>query len=319
MGKIALLEPRPLSELQARYGGALDPQMVDAVIERVITPEQASDPSDLVVVTSSRVLPRVESAQGILLCSEEMAHRVHTRRRWIHSHPMWVVAELLAPLERSASPVSAARSGSAVTHAQIAPDVEIGPGAVIFSGAVIGAGCRIGPNAVIYPSVRLAERVIVGAGAVIGAPGFGWTRGPENQLRRIPQLGGVEVMADVEIGALCTIASGTLGPTRIGVGVKLDAQIHVGHNAEIGEGTMVAAQSGFAGSSRIGPEVHIGGQVGIADHVQVGEGARIAAKSGVIGDVPAHATVAGYPALPRMRWLRAMARLVRSAAQSHPS
>jgi UDP-3-O-[3-hydroxymyristoyl] glucosamine N-acyltransferase len=98
----------------------------------------------------------------------------------------------------------------------------------------------------------------------------------------------------------------------------MDAQCHVGHNVEIGEGTIIAAQCGFAGSVKIGRGVMVGGQVGVADHVHVGDGARLAAKSGVIGDVPAGATFAGYPATPRMQWLRAWARLHRSGPGADP-
>jgi UDP-3-O-[3-hydroxymyristoyl] glucosamine N-acyltransferase len=116
---------------------------------------------------------------------------------------------------------------------------------------------------------------------------------------------------DVAIGPLSTIDAGTLSPTRIRHGAKLDAHVHVGHNSEIGPGAILAAQCGIAGSVRVGAGVLVGGQVGIADHVVVGDGARIAAKSGVIGDVPAGATFAGYPAVPRLRWLRALARLYR--------
>jgi UDP-3-O-[3-hydroxymyristoyl] glucosamine N-acyltransferase len=112
---------------------------------------------------------------------------------------------------------------------------------------------------------------------------------------------------DVVIGPLSTVDAGTLAPTRIRRGAKLDAHVHVGHNTEIGEGAIIAAQCGFAGSVKIGRGVLVGGQAGIADHVVVGDGARIAGKSGVIGDVPPGATVAGYPAVPRMRWLRALA------------
>ena len=156
----------------------------------------------------------------------------------------------------------------------------------------------------------------VGASSVIGSPGFGWAMGPAGERVRVPQLGGVLIEDDVSIGPLVTIDAGTLGPTIVRRGVKLDAHVHVGHNCEIGEDTVMAAQSGLAGSVKIGRRVLIGGQVGIADHVRVGDDARIAAKSGVIGDVPAGAVVAGYPAIARVRWLRGLARLYRRRYES---
>lgn len=166
----------------------------------------------------------------------------------------------------------------------------------------------VGPGVHVLPRVRIGKRVRVDPGTVIGAPGFGHT-----STRSIPQLGGVIIEDDVEIGALCTIACGTIAPTIIRRGAKLDAQVHVGHNCEIGAGTLIAAQTGIAGSVKIGAGVLIGGQVGIADHIVIGDGARIAAKSGVIGDVEPGETVAGYPAVRRMKWLRGLARLYREA------
>ena len=132
-------------------------------------------------------------------------------------------------------------------------------------------------------------------------------------MRAIPQLCGVVLEDEVAVGPLSTIDAGTLVPTRIRRRAKLDAHVHVGHNSEVGEDTLIAAQCGFAGSVTIGARVLVGGQVGIADHVVVGDDARIAAKSGVIADVPAGAVMAGYPAVPRMRWLRAMAKLFGAA------
>jgi UDP-3-O-[3-hydroxymyristoyl] glucosamine N-acyltransferase len=121
----------------------------------------------------------------------------------------------------------------------------------------------------------------------------------------------VLVEDDVEIGPLATVDAGTLAPTILRRSTRIDAHVHVGHNACLGPSAMIAAQSGFAGSVEIGAGVKVGGQAGVADHVRVGSGAQIAAKSGVIGDVAPGQVVAGYPAVARGRWLRGMARLLR--------
>ena len=173
---------------------------------------------------------------------------------------------------------------------------------------------ELGPGVHLLPRVRIGKRVRIDPGSVIGAPGFGHVAAKDGASpRSVPQLGGVIIEDDVEIGALCTIAAGTLAPTILRRGAKLDAQVHVGHNCDVGEGTLIAAQTGLAGSVRIGRGVLIGGQVGIADHIVVGDGARIAAKSGVIGDVAPGETVGGYPAVERRKWLRGLAKMYRDA------
>jgi UDP-3-O-[3-hydroxymyristoyl] glucosamine N-acyltransferase len=177
---------------------------------------------------------------------------------------------------------------------------------------VIGEGCRLGQGVVLGPGVVLGDRVVVGANSVIGAPGFGWSVDEAGEPRRVPQLGGVVIERDVEIGALCTIDAGTLGPTRIGEGSKIDAQVHIGHNVRVGRRVLVAAQSGFAGSVTVDDDVRVGGQVGVADHVHVGARAVLLAKSGVTGDVAPGEVVGGYPAMPRWRWLRGVARMLES-------
>jgi len=298
-----------LGELAARFGGTLDAGADACVVRRVTPPDDARDDTDLAIVTHARHVGAARKLPGAVLCIDHLARRLDQRRRWIHPQPMWVVAKLLAA--RAWTPPLAApeRAVYVADGATLAHGVALGAGAVVHAGARIGPGCRIGENAVIYPGVELGERVSIGPGSVIGRPGFGWVEGPAGELERIPQLGGVVIEDDVEIGALCTVDAGTLGPTRIRRDTKLDAHVHLGHNVEIGPGALVAAQAGFAGSARLGAGVLVGGQTGVADHVSVGKGARLAAKSGVIGDVPAGATVAGFPAVPRIRWLRAMAAL----------
>jgi len=302
--------PRSLQDLAEALGGSVDDEARDVVINRVSSPEHASDES-LVPIFQAGAIATLTDRNAVVLVTPELASRFAPGRRWVHDHARWVLAKLLQsvgphPAEPRVSPHAVIEPG-----ASLAPTVRVGHGAVVLSGAMIGEDSSVEPNAVIYGSVRLGRRVFVGAGAIVGRPGFGWAHGPDGQVLRIPQLGGVEVEDDVEIGALATVDAGTLTPTRLRRGCKLDAQVHVGHNVEIGEATMVAAQTGFAGSVTVGRNVLVGGQVGVADHAVIGDFARLAGRSGVIGDIPPHATVAGYPAVDRMRWLRAIARMMR--------
>jgi UDP-3-O-[3-hydroxymyristoyl] glucosamine N-acyltransferase len=308
MAGVDFVEPVLLSALVARHGGRIDASIGGRRVERLTTPADAVGETDLVVLTSARWAAAAAAAPGVVLCSEELAPRVSGARCWTHEHAQWVLAAILED-HALLAPLGPLRADTAVVEpgADVSATARVSSGAVVMAGAVVGDGCSIGPGAVIHGGARLERDVIVGANSVVGRPGFGWAVGPLGAVRRIPQLGGVVVEAEAEIGALCTIDAGTLGPTRIGRGVKLDAHVHVGHNVVIEPGVLVAAQAGFAGSVRIGAGVRIGGQAGIADHVTVGAGARIAAKSGVIGDIPPGAVVAGFPAVPRVRWLRALA------------
>jgi len=281
------ITPCSFLELVDRFGGVVHNGRA-GIVRRISSLEHAGE-GDLAPFFSARYADhaRLASEHGaFLLVSGDLESRVEIDEatKWLHPNAAWALAELL--------------------------DL----GQVPETPPVIGEGCHIGQGAVVLPRVRLGARVRIGPGAVIGAPGFGFARG-NGVVRDVPQLGGVVIEDDVHIGALSTIASGTIGPTVLRRGVKLDAQVHVGHNCEIGEGTIVAAQTGIAGSVRVGRGVLMGGQVGIADHVCIGDGARIAAKSGVIADVAAGVTVAGYPAVERWRWLRGLAETYRRAAR----
>jgi UDP-3-O-[3-hydroxymyristoyl] glucosamine N-acyltransferase len=239
---------------------------------------------DLAPLLAARFVPDAQEALdrgAAVLADDALAHRLRGGAVWAHPYATWALAEVLDQCIAEAAP------------------------------PVWEEGSTFGANVVLAPRVVIGARVHVDANTVIGRAGFGWaTRGTE--VRAVPQLGGVIIEDDVTIGPLCTIDAGTLSPTIIRRGAKLDAQVHVGHNAEVGAGCILAAQVGLAGSVVLGKNVLVGGQAGLADHVHVGDGARIAAKSGVIGDVPPGAVVAGYPAQPRLRWLRALARAYRS-------
>lgn len=298
-----------MRSLCAELGGSVDAAVADAIIDAVAPAEQA-DAMSLAPVLTTRAVAAAVASPAILLVDQSVAPSVPEGRRWIHAHARWALALVL---QRAEPPQSVAVSPQAVIDpdAQLGERVSIGAGAVLMAGARVGDDCVIEPNAVIYGCVRMGDRVRVGAGAVIGRPGFGWATGPLGETCRMPQLGGVDVGDDVEIGALCTVDAGVLDPTRLGRGSKLDAHVHVGHNVQIGAGAMIAAQAGFAGSARIGSGVLVGGQAGVADHVVVGDGARLAGKAGVIGNVAPGTAVAGYPAVERMRWLRSVAKSLR--------
>jgi len=307
---LAFLSPRPLSLLAERFGGVVDAGAEALLTARVASIDAARACDDLAPLLARRYLAKARVSPALLLVDAALAHLVPEGRRWVHPHAGFAFARLLAELAPPPPPDERAFA-RIDPGAEVDPSASIACGVVIRDGAVIGPACRIEPNAVIYGGCRLGARVLVGAGAVIGRPGFGWAASPAGELVRVPQLGGVVIDDDVEIGALATIDAGTLGPTIVGRGAKLDAHVHVGHNGIVGAGAVIAAQCGFAGSVEIGAGARIGGQAGVSDHVRVGAGAQIAAKSGVIGDVEAGATVAGYPAVNRARWLRAMARALK--------
>ncbi|MCS6830207.1 MAG: UDP-3-O-(3-hydroxymyristoyl)glucosamine N-acyltransferase [bacterium] len=215
-------------------------------------------------------------------------------------------------------------------NAVISPDADIGDDVAIGAGCIIEAGVRIGRGSVLYPlcyigrdaqlgeqcllypnvtlmhGVRLGNRVIVHAGAVIGADGFGYVT-VDGVHRKVPHIGTVEIGDDVEIGANVCIDRAKTGATRIGRGTKIDNLVHIGHNVQVGEHCLLVAQVGIAGSSQLGNYVVLAGQVGVADHVSIGEGAIVAAQSGVAGNLPGGQRYFGSPAREHGKQLRLMA------------
>jgi UDP-3-O-[3-hydroxymyristoyl] glucosamine N-acyltransferase len=205
----------------------------------------------------------------------------------------------------------------------IGPHVVIGAHVYIGDRVVIGAGCSIGdncslgddvnlaPNVVLYDRVRLGNRVSVHAGTVIGADGFGYHReGFAGPWEKIPQVGGVTVEDDVEIGASTTIDRGALVDTLIAKGAKIDNQVMIAHNVSIGENTAIAACSGIAGSTKIGSNCILAGHCGVADNLTITDQVILLGKAAVSNSIKEPGVYgSGTGLLKASTWFRLVARL----------
>lgn len=161
---------------------------------------------------------------------------------------------------------------------KIGDDCTIGAGCTIGEGVQLGEACRLFPNVTIYHNVLLGNRITIHSGAVIGADGFGFE--PDNgKLIKIPQIYGVVIGDDVEIGAGTTIDRGALKDTKIGSGVKIDNQVQIGHATSIGRDTAISGCTAIAGSTSIGSNCLIGGAVGIVDNIKITDQVEVTAMS----------------------------------------
>ena len=182
-------------------------------------------------------------------------------------------------------------------------NVHIGNNVKIYPNAYIGDNVTIADNVVIYAGAKIYSETVIGkncvihSGVVIGADGFGFSPNKDGEFKKVPQTGNVILEDDVDIGAGTTIDRATLGSTILRRGVKLDNQIQIAHNVEIGAHTVIAAQTGIAGSTKIGRRCMIGGQVGIVGHISIGDNVKIQAQSGIGRNVKSNEVLQGSPAL----------------------
>ena len=175
-------------------------------------------------------------------------------------------------------------------------NVKIYPNSFIGDNVVIGNNVTIFAGTKIYSESEIGNNCMIHSGTIIGSDGFGFAPNPDNTYSKIPQIGNVIIEDDVEIGACSTIDRATMGSTIIRKGVKLDNQIQIAHNVEVGENTVIAAQTAIAGSTKIGSNCVIGGQVGIAGHLKIGNNARIQGQSGVGRNIKDGEVLQGSPA-----------------------
>lgn len=293
-------------------------------IRRVTGLEDAHD-GDLTFFTNpkyARELRRTKASAVILGEDAEAAPCAMLRAR----HAYLAFAEAVALFADEPRPIAGVhRLADVAPTADVSRDASVGPFCVVEEGATVGArtvlsahvlvgrGARIGSDCVIHSRVsirervRLGDRVVVQDGAVIGSDGFGFARGPDGTHHKIPQIGGVVIEDDVEIGANSTIDRPAVGETRIGAGTKIDNLVQIAHGVTVGRNVLMAAQVGVAGSTTIEDSVTLAGQVGVAGHITLGKGTVATAQTGIPNSVDPGSFISGYPAIANRDWLKSSA------------
>jgi len=287
--------------LQARLGGVLRGD-ADKKITSAASLENARADQLSFVVGQKFLQKASQSDAGLLIATQAMADQLD-RDCLIVANPHAVFAQAVVLLHPAPLPASGIHPSAIIAEdAHIGADVRIGAavvverGAHIGTGTVLGAQChvgahaRIGAHALLHPRVtvlhgcELGQRVILHAGCVIGADGFGlaWE---DDHWSKVPQVGRVILGDDVEVGANTTIDRGALDDTVIEAGVKLDNQIQIAHNCHIGRHTAIAACVGIAGSTRIGAYCQIGGAAMIIGHLEICDRVTVSAGSFVAKDI----------------------------------
>lgn len=187
-------------------------------------------------------------------------------------------------------------------NVKLEDDVKVFPGAYIGDNVTIDKQTIVFAGAKIYAECVIGKNCVINSGVIIGADGFGFVPDEFGEYSKVPQTGNVIIEDFVDIGAATTIDRATLGSTIIRRGVKLDNQIQIAHNVEIGKNTVIAAQTGIAGSSKIGSNCQIGGQVGIAGHLSIGNNVKVQAQSGIGRHVKDDEMLQGSPSFNYGDW-----------------
>ncbi len=311
-----------LKELAQAIGGRLQGSG-EIIVTGVASLEEAQT-GDLVFVANPKLHAVARSSKAsAMLVSEPLANE--TRPQILTPNPLYafarIVREFFIPIP---PPRGIAQEVIRGTDVQIGPDVSIHPFVTIgdrakigtrvtlYPGVYLGNDTIIGDDSILYPQVTVLQgctvgaRVILHSGTVIGSDGFGYVQ-HEGRHHKIPQMGTVVIEDDVELGANVTVDRATLGQTIIKRGTKIDNQVQIAHNVQVGENCVIVAQVGIAGSTTIGNSVMIGGQAGLIDHLTIGDGAKIAAGSGLSHNLMPGQIVIGRPAIDHITWLKSQA------------
>ena len=312
-----------LSELAARLECRLEGDG-DLDIHRVSGIEDAG-PGDLTFFTNKKYASALEQTRAsAVILGNDVADAPCAMLR--APNPYLAVARAVGLFAEPWSPVPGIDPRAYVADgAAVAADASIGPFAVVEAGAAVGArtvvhaqatigrGAQIGVDCIIHARVSIRERVRIGDrvvlqdGAVIGSDGYGFARAAYGTHVKIPQVGGVVIEDDVEVGANTTIDRPAVGETRIGSGTKIDNLVQIAHGVTIGQNVLLAAQVGVAGSTTVEDAVTLAGQVGVAGHLTIGKGTIATAQTGIPNSLEPGSFVSGYPAISNREWLKASA------------
>jgi UDP-3-O-[3-hydroxymyristoyl] glucosamine N-acyltransferase len=296
-------EPLTLAQIASRLGGRVagDPEVL---IRQVGSLERAG-PGEIGFLADPKLRSRLAGTAASAVVLGADAETLTQLPRIVSDNPYAYFAR-----------VSQLFNSVTTQPAGVHPAASVAPGARLGARVAIGAGCVIGeevsigddsclyPNVVVYAGCRIGARAIIHSGAVIGADGFGLAAHAGRWLK-IPQIGGVEIGDDVEIGANTTIDRGALDDTVIGDGVKLDNQIQIGHNCRIGAHTAIAGCAGLAGSAQVGSHCTIGGAAVILGHLSICDHAHISAGTVISRSIRKPGTYTGmFPADDNESWAR---------------
>jgi UDP-3-O-[3-hydroxymyristoyl] glucosamine N-acyltransferase len=306
--------PLTLGQIASRLGGRLlgDPQ---TLIRQVGSLERAAA-GQITFLSGSKNRNKLAGTRASAVILAPDSEELTRLPRIVADNPYAYfarVSQLFNPVVLQPSGVHA--SAVVSPTARLGKGVSIGPGCVIGDEVVIGDDSCLYPRVVIYPRCVLGRRVVIHAGAVIGADGFG-VAPDAGRWVKIPQIGGVRIGDDVEVGANTTIDRGALDDTVIGEGVKIDNQVQIGHNVRIGAHSAVAGCVGIAGSAEIGSHVTIGGAAMIHGHITIVDHVHVSAGTLISRSLLKPGTYTGfYPFEEHEAWRRSAARLRRLAKE----
>ena len=290
---------------------------------------EAATPAALVFATDAASLDAaLNSPAGAILTRTALialASDPHDPRLLAVADPRYAfsLAARFLKSHDQASTESASRNSTSRIHptavlgadVQLGQGTSIGPHAVLGDSVIVGKDCEVLANVTIYAGTTIGDRVLVQAGAVLGATGFGYARNSATgEYIAFPQQGTLVIENDVEIGANTTIDRGALGETRIGAGTKIDNLVHIAHNCVVGRNVVIASQTGVSGSCIIEDGAILGGQVGLGEHAHIGPGVILGGGAGVLSHKKVRGpgqVFWGRPARPLKQYLRDLARLSR--------